>query len=432
VKQKSKTFRFIPFQLLPIPKSYCILAIFVLLLQISITSCGIKTKQDDGLIVGIVGKCQEKGTLKIDPRKFGKKSFTLANIASETIYIPLSNKVKIGSINTLRITENAIYLSSGGTGANNHSLLFKFDKKGKDPIIIGGIGRGPGEYLLGDYFAVDEKNNKIYISSSFTNSIQVFTTFGGFLREIKIRDLKVGNIELLGSGYLFIEQKKLGAQTPYLWAIVDTLGNIASYKNNTCLPFRSNIGARDGFSKYKDDIIYWVDYNDTIFKISPNLEWHVLGTIVPGDYKRPHKYIPITPDFLEKRLQYYSPHTFFETKHYILSRYNYQNRYAYVVLEKKNYETFINYFEWSTNTQGGIMNNIDGGLPFSPIFYYIEGNTEYLAGAFNTFQLKHYVASAKFKETIPKYPEKKKALEKLANSLDENDNPVLMLVKLKE
>jgi len=31
-----------------------------------------------------------------------------------------------------------------------------------------------------------------------------------------------------------------------------------------------------------------------------------------------------------------------------------------------------------------------------------------------------------------KHPEKKKELEKLANSLDENDNPVLMLVKLKE
>ena len=31
-----------------------------------------------------------------------------------------------------------------------------------------------------------------------------------------------------------------------------------------------------------------------------------------------------------------------------------------------------------------------------------------------------------------KYPEKKKQLEELANSLNENDNPVLMLVKLKE
>ncbi len=39
-----------------------------------------------------------------------------------------------------------------------------------------------------------------------------------------------------------------------------------------------------------------------------------------------------------------------------------------------------------------------------------------------------------YKNIIPSgfYNEKKKELEQLANSLDENDNPVLMLVKLKE
>lgn len=37
-----------------------------------------------------------------------------------------------------------------------------------------------------------------------------------------------------------------------------------------------------------------------------------------------------------------------------------------------------------------------------------------------------------FKTSTPKFPEKKKELEKLAYSLDENDNPVLMFVKLKE
>jgi hypothetical protein len=35
-------------------------------------------------------------------------------------------------------------------------------------------------------------------------------------------------------------------------------------------------------------------------------------------------------------------------------------------------------------------------------------------------------------ENIPRSDEKKKELKNLAASLDENDNPVLMLVKLKE
>ncbi len=50
---------------------------------------------------------------------------------------------------------------------------------------------------------------------------------------------------------------------------------------------------------------------------------------------------------------------------------------------------------------------------------------------FEPYQLKMYMASQSFKNSTPKYPEKKKELEKLAASLDENDNPVLMLVKLK-
>ena len=33
---------------------------------------------------------------------------------------------------------------------------------------------------------------------------------------------------------------------------------------------------------------------------------------------------------------------------------------------------------------------------------------------------------------VPKYPEKKKELEKLANSLKETDNQILMIVRLKK
>jgi hypothetical protein len=42
------------------------------------------------------------------------------------------------------------------------------------------------------------------------------------------------------------------------------------------------------------------------------------------------------------------------------------------------------------------------------------------------------MGSEEFKNSTPKYPEKKKELEKLASSLDENDNPVLMLIQLKQ
>ncbi|MZP67102.1 MAG: hypothetical protein GT597_13230, partial [Bacteroidales bacterium] len=46
-------------------------------------------------------------------------------------------------------------------------------------------------------------------------------------------------------------------------------------------------------------------------------------------------------------------------------------------------------------------------------------------------KLKEYVASENFKNSKPLYPEKKKELEKLADSLKETDNPVLVMVRLK-
>ncbi len=75
---------------------------------------------------------------------------------------------------------------------------------------------------------------------------------------------------------------------------------------------------------------------------------------------------------------------------------------------------------------------MDGGVSFEPQFFSIINNEEYLIGWKNAYQIKDYVASGDFKNSVAINPQKKKAFEELANSLKENDNPVLMLVKLKQ
>lgn len=121
-----------------------------------------------------------------------------------------------------------------------------------------------------------------------------------------------------------------------------------------------------------------------------------------------------------------------ESKTYLISRYNYKGKIAYVFISKETGQTATSNFEWNRNVKGGIPNDLDGGLMFTPDNYYREGDDEFLAGIILPFKLKNHVASDDFKNSTLLYPEKKKALEKLANSLNENDNPVLMLVKLKE
>jgi hypothetical protein len=73
-----------------------------------------------------------------------------------------------------------------------------------------------------------------------------------------------------------------------------------------------------------------------------------------------------------------------------------------------------------------------GGVRFQPENYFAENGREYMFTLINPYQIKAIVANNEFKISSPKYPEKKKELEKPANSLKETDNPVLMMVRLKK
>jgi len=80
-----------------------------------------------------------------------------------------------------------------------------------------------------------------------------------------------------------------------------------------------------------------------------------------------------------------------------------------------------------------LINNLDGGMPLTEnIKYYSEDGEEFITTLINPLDLKLLISRNEFKKSIPKYPEKKKELEKLANSLKETDNPVLVLVRLKK
>ena len=74
------------------------------------------------------------------------------------------------------------------------------------------------------------------------------------------------------------------------------------------------------------------------------------------------------------------------------------------------------------------MNDLDGGPNIFPRTIK-DDNT--IIALVDALQIKTHVVSETFKNSKPKYPEKMKELEKLANNLKETDNPVLMIVKLK-
>jgi hypothetical protein len=108
-----------------------------------------------------------------------------------------------------------------------------------------------------------------------------------------------------------------------------------------------------------------------------------------------------------------------------------------ILIDKKRGEAFKSILEREKNNVsgnyiGGIFNDLDGGLSFQPQYYFEKNSQEYMVGILDPLQIKIHIGLKEFKSYATKYPDKKKELEKLANSLKETDNPVLMLVRLKK
>jgi hypothetical protein len=76
----------------------------------------------------------------------------------------------------------------------------------------------------------------------------------------------------------------------------------------------------------------------------------------------------------------------------------------------------------------GLLNDIDAGPKFFP---KTQINDSTFVMWVNSKELKDHVASDDFKNGLPKFPEKKKQLEELANRLAEFDNPILIFVTIK-
>jgi len=182
-----------------------------------------------------------------------------------------------------------------------------------------------------------------------------------------------------------------------------------------------------------DKLFYYNWLNDTIFSIYPDFSIEPGYIFARGNFRWPDN-IELNKLIASKKMNtFFRPISMFETNHYLFLRYAFQNKESSILMiDKKTKETYQGYVE---NYGACIENDFDGGLHFltkSYQFCYYNDAHEYIITLIHPFELKSHIESDTFKNSTPKYPEKKKELKELANSLDENDNPVLMLVKLKK
>lgn len=364
---------------------------------------------------------------EIDPRKFIDNKITLSDIADDIKYIPLDDTFPIGSILSHRILTNSIYICTKELG------VIRFDKNGRNPIKIGRYERGPGEYATCWSFDVDEKSGTIYVLD--WRKIVVFSKKGEFLRSISLPECDEGNcftrIEFFQNN-IFLAEFITNGQAKYDWIIKDRNGNTINEKINLISPFQSRVSARGGTYEYNGSLGYWNYYNDTIYAILPDFSYKSSYLFSSGSHRLPREDIisTSTKQYFSKLNSYFTPQNIFETSKFIWLVYRFDQKRTLALIDKQTKKSYLNYL--SNDGTGGILNNIDCGMAFQAWSSIEENGHEYVVGHLDAYKLKTHVESEIFINSSPKYPDMKMNLGRLADTINESDNPIICLVQLKK
>jgi hypothetical protein len=331
----------------------------------------------------------------------------LSDIAESVEYIPLETHKQsiIGDRAGATLTDDYIFIGQYGA-------VLQFDKNGKFVRQINKVGQGPGE-CFARCSAFDEKNQLIYLYNNFTERIMIYGYDGKFKRSFK--DSSEGGF---ADGMICDEKGNLllsyniSIGMKYNYVVVDPNGKIIykdlHYKDETKKERIKYVLIIEGYKA-----IY--PFDETLFYYKIKFSNQLLSDTVfriMSDYKSIPSHIITIP----------------ETKHSI-GRVMESSRYFYVFHSISN-DNFLSLYDKQigkliSNAEWTIINNIDGG-PDIEISDHNGGR--YAWQLVQPFKLREKLIESK---TNVLYPEKQKALKELVNRLDDEDNPVLMIVKLK-
>jgi hypothetical protein len=364
-------------------------------------------------------------------------------------YIPLAKaeKIVLKQISLISCSDSLLFVSD-----LTNCLLYSSD--GNYITKIGNQGRGSGEYRYVNNICIT-KNKKLIIQD--LNDFLEYNLDGSFIRKYKqVAKQTLGTIQSwisINDSTFFGQVPNFSGDEAYKAIIFSHHGKILKYFRNyqnfsserieyNNFSNQANIYLYDGGLRFKERV------NDTLFSISDDFKLTPLYVFKIGRYSIPYSGY-FQSKIISKLFGYIN--NVFETTDYLFIDFGSNN--PILKRMKPIYENGLEKWFFTNKILGiyikdtkelqfvditksddkllitGLFNNIDGGPKFFPEFY-IDKST--LAMSVSANLLKDYIARDSFKSTEPIYLEKKNDLEKLANSLSEFDNPVLIFVTVKK
>lgn len=387
-------------------KTTCLLLSSVLLLG-CLSACNISTQKQKAL------KTNDGSITTVET---GGNELTVCDFAlvKDTIDVPLSEFVEDCRIIRFDNSDSAMFkawftlVTDQYIGVRQQSGgPFKlFDKEGKFLHDIGSVGNGAGEYAVSIYDEViDEKNGHIFLSPFYGRKIMMYGTDGKWIKDIPLPgQINKPKLSLNADGTLSVVHMPFQEGEPFAFQ-VDTEGNILKQIPATAVTKVSNFDGEVFSYKNGNDFDFLHTSIDTLFVYDP-----VGNRLLP-------EFTMTFPNPKDKPIHlYYRLPNHFMVNYYFWGKNGPENGGNILVDKQRN-----------TSSHFRLVNDFYGNLPISNpghSFYhgYFIRNLE--PGQLAE-QIENHLASGK----CPGKDEKK--LRELAASLDENDNNILFIGKIK-
>ena len=332
-------------------------------------------------------------------------------------------------------------------------LLYAFQSSGKFFSQIGKKGQGPDEYLYSSSFFLNN-DKSIYVED--LRKILEYDFNGHFIRSFSKPNMEDDNI-LSGCSYvgndIFIGNIYYNGKNECKYYLFDMNGNIVK-----CFPNHIFFNREKGTSTYDgaltpiqvDNQLYLKDFiNDTLYILEDsNLQpSYIFGL---GKYSYPIENLEYrsknpfpknafifgtglsivgTPKFFFYRIgvpdlfskpkakQIYNP---------ILNEFRPDNSSVYGIYNIEQKKNIL--LDTDDHLQKGIINDINGGLPFIPRYYAGDG---VVVDVWNAEDMKGVLTEEYFVSQTIKDQQAHQKLKEILKTLKDDDNPIVVVAKLK-
>lgn len=361
-----------------------------------------------------------------------KRIIKLSDIASEIRYIPLETNKKC-----LVVRKPYYYFSDSLILIRNSDHILAFDYSGRFIRQIGAPGNGPNEIDLISCMSVINDSRTIVVQTNWSQKLLFFLFNGEVIKSLN-KPIREAYYRAISDSLFVINYTCAIGNEDYLfmlsgknWDTLSTVNNHYKWENNTGRTGMWSISDFRPFYEYNGRTYFKSMFNDTVYTVINN-------EIVPayfidlGKCKLPDELRPEPPQsalrFRKESKSYYlacgletDPWTF-------ISSFSYNGEIHKNILINKNTSEAC-YLVKQYGEPSGIINDIDYGPEFWPIGSVSE-NELYMV--VSPLTIKDELLETDFDSKTLLYPEKRKEFERMAEELDENNNPVLMLVKINE